>query len=443
MEAEAEPAPLSRWRVFSVAAFRRWWIAQGISVIADQMMFIGLPWLTLKLTDDGTMTGLVLATAGIPRVVFMILGGVVTDRYSPLTVVALSNFVRSATVLFFPIAILGGFLELWMIFAVALVFGTSDAFFYPAQIAIMPRLVDKDLLAPANALSQGTNQISNFAGPATAGLVIAYLGRAFVDDLPVETPDMAGLSIVFGSACIVFALAGTIVASINSSVLKTRALSGETATKSAINEIIEGVRYAFREKILAALIPILALINFFTAGPFVVGMARFADTRFEDGAAAFGLLEASIAGGAVFGIIMAGVLPRPSKPGPIFMSTASIMGFGLIAIAFVHDLPTALAIQAVGGAFNGYVNVMYLTWMQQFVPSHLLGRVSALMMTASYGLAPLSFAVTGFLIDIDLMLVFIVSGALMAACTLGSLLIPVVRNMPYDREIFGEEASPD
>lgn len=443
MAVESEPDGQSRWRVFSIKAFRRWWGAQAISVIADQMMFIGMPWLTLKLTDDGAMTGLVLATAGIPRVVFMILGGMVTDRYSPLTVVAASNFVRAATVLFLPVAILGGFLEVWMIFAVALVFGTSDAFFYPAQTAIMPRLVDRELLAPANALSQGTNQVSNFAGPAAAGLVIAYVGKAFVDDLPVDVPDLAGLSIVFGSATLVFLLAGLIVTTISlPSMTSDGGTEGLSAT-SAIQEIIEGMRYAFGEKILAALIGVLALINFFTAGPFVVGMARYADTRFEDGAAAFGFLEASFAAGAVIGIILAGTLPRPKTPGPVFMSAASVVGIGLMLLAFIYDLPTALTVQVIAGAFNGYVNVMYLTWMQHFVPSHLLGRVSSLMMTASYGLAPLSLALTGFLVDIDLVMVFVINGFLMTACTLGSLLIPVVRNMPYDRGDSEASVNPD
>jgi hypothetical protein len=55
------------------------------SQFADQFYLIALPWLVLVITDDNAMAlGTIMAAAGIPRAVFMLVGGAVTDRVSPI-----------------------------------------------------------------------------------------------------------------------------------------------------------------------------------------------------------------------------------------------------------------------------------------------------------------------------------------------------------------------
>ncbi|MEM8767756.1 MAG: MFS transporter, partial [Pseudomonadota bacterium] len=71
--------------------FRLFWLASTISLLGDQLTFIALPWLVLKLTGDPLIMGTVVAIAAIPRAVFMLLGGAVTDAYSPRVVMLVSN----------------------------------------------------------------------------------------------------------------------------------------------------------------------------------------------------------------------------------------------------------------------------------------------------------------------------------------------------------------
>ena len=59
------------------------WIGEGFSVLGSQFYMIALPWLVLKLTGDPFQMGFVLALAGIPRALFMLIGGALTDRFSP------------------------------------------------------------------------------------------------------------------------------------------------------------------------------------------------------------------------------------------------------------------------------------------------------------------------------------------------------------------------
>ena len=58
------------------------WIGELISLIGDQFYLIALPWLVLQMTGDALAVGTVLAVAGIPRALFMLVGGALTDRFS-------------------------------------------------------------------------------------------------------------------------------------------------------------------------------------------------------------------------------------------------------------------------------------------------------------------------------------------------------------------------
>src|SRR6185295_14141728 len=78
----------------SVRNFRLLWIGESISLLGDQFYMIALPWLVLQLTGSALALGSVMALAGIPRALFMLIGGVLVDRFSPRAVMMMSNFAR-------------------------------------------------------------------------------------------------------------------------------------------------------------------------------------------------------------------------------------------------------------------------------------------------------------------------------------------------------------
>jgi len=84
----------SPMRVLRNRNFRLLWIGEGISLLGDQFYLIALPWLVLSLTGDALVVGTVLATAGIPRALFMLVGGALTDRFTPRKLMINSNLAR-------------------------------------------------------------------------------------------------------------------------------------------------------------------------------------------------------------------------------------------------------------------------------------------------------------------------------------------------------------
>lgn len=108
--------------------FRLLWIGQGTSLLGDEFFMIALPWLVLKLTDDPMALGTILAMIGIPRAIFMLVGGAVADKYSPRRIMLASDTLRLVLTALLAVLILSGSLQLWMLYVLALLFGTISGF---------------------------------------------------------------------------------------------------------------------------------------------------------------------------------------------------------------------------------------------------------------------------------------------------------------------------
>lgn len=65
--------------------------AAGVSLLGDQCTLIAYPWLVLQLTGDALILGTVMALMGIPRALFMLIGGALVDRFSPRTIMLVTN----------------------------------------------------------------------------------------------------------------------------------------------------------------------------------------------------------------------------------------------------------------------------------------------------------------------------------------------------------------
>src|SRR4051794_4880503 len=124
----------------SVRNFRLLWIGEGISLLGDQFYMIALPWLVLQLTGSALALGSVMALAGIPRALFMLIGGAFVDRFSPRAIMMMSNFSRMVLVALLTALVLTKTIRIEMLYGFTLAFGLADAFYFPGQSAIVPQL---------------------------------------------------------------------------------------------------------------------------------------------------------------------------------------------------------------------------------------------------------------------------------------------------------------
>lgn len=416
--------------------FRLLWIGEAISSLGDQFAMVALPWLALLLTGSAFALGTVLAVMAIPRAILMAVGGAYVDRLSPRRVILTSNAVRLVAVSALAGIVLAGQVQLWMLYAFALVFGVADAFFYPAQTSIVPELVDGAQLPQANGIVQGTAQLSVLVGPAIAGVAIVALGAGTG---PVSGTGQVGLTGV-GLALLVDAV--TFVASLVSLLLIRPRPAQATTGESVVSQIAEGIRFVWRMPALRTVMLLSMGANLLIFGPFEVGLPVLAYTRLPEGAAGFGLIISAFGGGSLLGLAAASILPAVSAArfGTFILVLTAVTGLGLAALAFAQSTLAALAIAVVIGTILGYTNISFMTWIQRRIPRELMGRVMGLLMFSSFALAPVSMALAGVLVQVSLDGLFLVSGIGMAVLTLIALASGSVRRMGLEPVIQQDDA---
>jgi MFS family permease len=149
-------------------AFLALWLAQGLSQIADNLLYFTLIVLVYKQTgSNAAVSGLVLAFT-LPALTFGLLAGVLVDRADKRQVLLLTNVGRASISVLFVI-----FLNsLPSVYLLGLLASVLRQFFMPAEAAALPRLLRPRELLAANSLFTLTYNASFIVGFAGAGPLI-------------------------------------------------------------------------------------------------------------------------------------------------------------------------------------------------------------------------------------------------------------------------------
>ena len=377
--------------------FRLLWLGETISLAGDHFYFVALPFLILELTGSDLAVGTVLMTAAFPRAILMLVGGAVTDRYTPRDVMLASNVCRGLLVALLAALLVSDTVAVWHLYAVALAFGTADAFFFPAFTAIVPRVVpDTTKLAPANGLLQTSANTTTLVGPAAGGVVVASLGTAAALGFDVMTFAVSALMLWL------IRLAPRAGAS--------AAEPGAARTQVAA-AIREGLGYVWQDGGLRVLVVTAAVIGFASQGPLVVGLTTLADERFA-GPTSFGAMISAAGGGAIAGSLAGGLIGARLNRRLALVVSWTATGFVIAGLGFAESVAFAAVLAGVMGAGGAVVNVVLMTWLQSRTEPALLGRVMSVVMFAAVGLTPLSYAVAGLVAETHVTAMFVGSGAL-------------------------------
>ncbi len=389
-------------KVMSIRDFRLLFAGTTTSVLGDQFAFIAMPWLVLQLTGDPLALGAVLALGGIPRAVFMLLGGAITDRISPRLILLISDAIRLVLTALMALAVFSGSIQMWMLYAFSLAFGLVGGFAIPAGNTIVPMLVKDDDLQAGNSVMMGTVQLVSFVGPTIAGILIGAYSKS-----PL------GITLAFGLDAISFAVSAACLWAMRSG--KQRTHTAENAAKESVwASIWAGMKYLWDDKPMRMMFMVVTAMNFLFVGPLLVGIPVLASQRLPEGAVAFGLLMSAYSGGNLAGYLLAGALPRPSGNVMRYFLLALLVVFGLVvgAFGFIRNTWLDFGLMLVLGLGNGYISIMMFTWMQVRTPRAMLGRMMSMIMLSNNGLVPVSQAVSGAVSRMSLTALFAGAGVL-------------------------------
>jgi len=404
-------------RMMSLRDFRLLFIGATTSMLGDQFALIATPWLVLQLTGDPLALGFVLALEGIPRAAFILLGGAITDRLSPRIIMLTADVIRFVLTGIMAFAVFTGTIQIWMLYAFSLGFGLVSGFSIPAENSIVPMLVGKEDLQTGNSLMMSSAQMAQFVGPTVAGILIGRYSDSFF-----------GIGLSYAIDAVSFAVSAACLWLICTD--GRRQFSEEFPEKESIwTSILTGMKYIWTDEALRLIIIVIGGLNFLLTGPLFVGVPVLADQRLPEGATAFGLLMSAYAGGSLVGSLIAGSLPRPSGNvmRKFFISLMIAFGAVMGSLGSIRSTWVDFILLLVIGLGNGYISIVLFTWMQTRTPKEMLGRMMSMAMFASYGLVPVSQAISGAVIKWDLNVLFVSAGTLVLVLTLWTVFQPALK----------------
>ena len=192
------------------------------------------------------------------------------------------------------------------------------------------------------------------------------------------------------------------------------------AKSNVAGSIREGFGYVLRDPALRSMFILIAVANLAFGGPVVVGIPYLANTRFPEGAAAFGLITAGYAGGNLLGILLSGALPKMAQKTMKVFMLAMFASFtvGIAAMAWVNSTWLAMTILFVLGVLNGQLAILLITGLQRNTPKEMLGRMMSMLLLGNLAFAPLAQALAGVVLRWNVPALFLISGGLLGACVL-------------------------
>src|SRR5215213_1356939 len=154
------------------------WAGQAISFVGDAVSMVALVILVVQLTGSGSAVGGALVALLLPTFASPLFG-VLADRFDRRAVLVASDLTRALLVLGLVFA-----RDLATIYVLVFLMGLARTVFNPTVRAAFPSVVGGGDLTRANALISGTFSVSETAGPALGGLLVASVGvdAAFLAD---------------------------------------------------------------------------------------------------------------------------------------------------------------------------------------------------------------------------------------------------------------------
>lgn len=386
---------------FASRDFRLLWTASTISLLGDGVWYVAIGWQTLSVSNSATALAMVWLAFTLPHIAMLLFGGVLSDRLPRRRVLLGANIVSGIFVGAIAILSLGGVLSLWQLLILVAGYGASEAVFGPAYGAIVPDLVDREVLTQANSLNQLNRPLAlRLAGPALGGALVAGLG--------------VGTALAFDAAT--FAVSAVILSRM--AVPRTALAAVEKSVRAILRDVGEGFSAVRRVPWLYAGMGADAIGTLATWGCVQSLVPVLVRDDLGGGAGALGAIYAAGGVGAVAAALLTGSRGSPRRPVTVLFVVLAGKVAAVGVFGFATSTATAMVASFLMGAASTIGLVIWMTLIHERVQGELLGRVNSIDWLVSTSLMPVALAVVGPLADR-----FGVRALLMAVGFGGSLLL--------------------
>lgn len=350
---------LAPWR--ASRDFRLLWVQGLVTFFSSAMAMIALPLQIKEMTGSPLAVGAMGAVELVPLVVFGLYGGALADAVDRRKVILVTEAGLGLLALILLVNALLTEPMLWPLYVVAAGVSALAGLQRPALDSLLARIVPHEHQTAAAALNSLRWQMGAIAGPALAGLVVAYAGHA-----PAYGVTIAGFA---------------------ASVLLCRRLSpappAHDAEKPSLRGIAEGARYAWSRPVLLGTYAIDLAAMFFafpnTIFPFL------ADELDADWS--LGLMYAAGSLGSLVLGMTSGWTSKVRRHGLLVVAGATGWGLAIAAAGWFGNLWLVLLCLAFAGAGDMLSGLGRSTIWNQTIPEELRGRLAGIEVL-SYSVGP-------------------------------------------------------
>jgi MFS family permease len=360
-------------RVLRHRDLRLFFAGQAVSLVGTWMQSVAQSWLVYRLTGSAALLGVVYFLSQVPVFLFGMLGGAVADRHPRRVILIRVQLLALLQALALAALTLGGWVRAWQVLPLAAVLGVVQAFEIPARQALLGELAGPDV-PNAVALNSTLVNTARVLGPAVAGYVVAAVGE--------------------GWCFLLNALSFLAVLAALGAMRSNAARPSPAPEAGALQHLRAGLRYAREDRMVRALLGLLAASSFFGV-PYASLLPVFAAEVHRGGPELLGRFLGSAGAGALAAALTLllrshlGGLARRVGMG------ATLLALGLIAFSVSRNALVAQGCLFVAGF--GFIQQMAgtMTLLQGLTPEGLRGRVVGLFTTLFVGVSPFGGLLAG------------------------------------------------
>lgn len=330
--------------------FRLFFLARTVARFGDGMVPVALAAGLLDTGHGASAVSFALGSWMVCFAGFVIVGGVLADRFTPRRMMVLADVVRLVSTVVLAGAFASGAPPLWLVYALSALNGLGAAVFQPGVASMLP------LMAPdvqrGNAVLRVAESVTAMAGPAIAGALAGF----------------GGPGMIFGVNAATFGISGICFLFIRMDSMEP--VKGE----SMLSELVGGWREFRARSWLWGVIAVWSVYGITVLGPITPLEAVVVTDRHSS--AMYGLMMTFNGAGEVVGALIAMRL-RPRRP--LFAGTFALFGVIPNVLVLAYDVPVPVL---AGGFFVGGVSlafwlVMWSTTVQTQIPNEALNRLHA------------------------------------------------------------------
>jgi len=381
LRANLAPAGLPRESAFrgslNLLATRRFGtfcFASLLSNMGTWAQQVAEPWLLLSIGASSFLLGLDAFAAGAPALLLTLLGGILADRRSRRRIITVFQSIQALCPTLIVVLLLTGAVRAWIVIALSLVVGITDALSMPSFQSIVPSIVEREQIPAALALNSTQFNLSRILGPAVAGALMAGVGAVgcFALNAASYVP-FIGVALW---------------------ILPRRGMTVAARDRSDRRHLLAGVRAIARDpRLRGALLTVLVTSTL--CGPLITFCPVLVKSAFQRDVSGFSLAVTAFGVGGLLGAVgLLGIAPGRDRR---TLSSGFAIAYGAIMALIALDpwfwaLPLLLVLAGLAMTAS---NTSANTLIQASAPDRLRGRTVSLYMLAMRGGIAMGGLLTG------------------------------------------------